>query len=232
MDLGDFKIKKLKDDKFTLTYKGKTFIGFNARVLLNIISDNASKTYLSKLVNLTKGMKLEPIDDEILKKAAQLERAYTTRRKKHHRNKNLKSIDKKSKDFHHFVKALDLCKVHKVNYNTFLDAQIDGLSFINDGAGVFPSLTQISNAGAEERLLSYTQSDREENDPENVKRLELNYSDKNTALNENPTYQARYQAMKKGTASLQHAYFVYDCQTALKGFATDFVSDYIEERID
>jgi len=233
MDFSYFKIKKSKKgDKISLYYKRHLFITVGIDVLLNVMSDYATKDYLTKIVNIGRVAKIKPIDDKTIRKARQLERAYTTRRRKYRGNRNIKNISHKSNEFKNFIKAIQYIEAHGVNYKVFLDAQIDGLSFLNDGSGIFPSTSQLSTSKAEDRLLDYISYDTESNDPSTVKRLELSYSDKTTPLNENPTYQARYKDMKKGTAKLQHAYFVYDCQVAMKGFATDFVADYIEDLLN
>lgn len=217
----DFKIKKGKE-KFSITYHSKVLMTVNPVVVQNIILDFASKKFLAVILeNISK-----PIKDSQTIMAIQLAKAYITRKQKFYGSKKLSLIDKRSKDFKHMVKAVEFIERHETNYNTFLEAQIQGLGFVNNGAGVFPKVSQLSSSSAEERLIAHL---FEDSSGSKTIRVALTHFDKTNNLKSNPKYQDYYRKMKNNTASLKEAYFVHDCQIVRKEYATDYVLDFIEE---
>ena len=220
----NFKLVRTKTG-YAVKYKGETLARFNPKTFASIIKDHATKNLLKELTSM---VEITDVDASLTVKAKQLEKLYTARRKKFYRNKNLKHITEKSSDFKHFVKAIEIINSHKVSYKQFLDAQIKGLAFVNDGKGVFPKPSQLSSAGAEERLLNSMQEYESENNEEVIVRRKLTYSDKETPLMENPSFVAAFNKIRNGNATLKDAYFVYDCMLYRNGKVTKMVREYVE----
>lgn len=221
----DFRLVKTKTG-YSVKYKNEMLVRVSAKVIGELIRDYATQEFLMDLTSL---VTIEKIDDKVTTKARQLEKLYTTRRRKYYKNKNLKRIAEKSPDFKHIIKAIKIIEVNKVTYKQFLDSQIEGLAFVNNGQGVFPKPSQLSNTGAEERLLIGMKDFVDNNDAQAIKRQKLTVSDKETPLMENPNFVSAYDKIRSQTASLKEAYFVNDCMLHRNGKVTQLIKGYISQ---
>lgn len=225
----NFKLLKKKKN-YSVQYKEKTLALVNAEVIGTVIKDYATKKFLKEIANIAKDtMAIREDDIELQTKAMSLEKFYTGERRKHRRNKNIKGVGVQTKEFKSFVVAIKIINRHNTNYKIFLKAQLEGLKFVNNGKGTFPKPAQLSTVAAEERLIDYLHEHSMQNDVENFDRLELNYTDKNTGLMENPRFASRHKKLKDGTASLQDAYFMHDCMKFKRGEVHSMITDYIEK---
>jgi hypothetical protein len=130
MKLIDSKLKITKD-KMVLLIGGKTFLS---------IDRNMWKEFDD----------VDDIKEEQIFKAERLVAIYNTRLVEHYK-RPAPRIEPNSKNFHHFVKALEIIERHEVSYKVFIDSQIEGLSF----AKVFPKPNQLVSENSETRLLDY-----------------------------------------------------------------------------
>lgn len=210
---------------YSVKYKNETLLRVNPIVMGGIIRDYATQNFIQQISLL---LDVKGINEDVKKRAKQLEKLYTNKRKQFYKNKNLKHITEKTKDFMHFVKAIAIIDSMGVTYKQFLDAQIGGLAFVNNGNGVFPKPSQLQGANAEERMLQALKSTGEENSISSVKRISMTYEDKNTPLMENPRFVAAFNKIEKTkNASLKEALFVADCMLQRNGRVTDLVRQYI-----
>ena len=157
-----------------------------------------------------------------MKKAIQLSRLYAKRRKKFYKHSTLKSYPTTGKDFKHFIDAVDIIIQNGTTIKIFLNAQIEGLKFAQDGNGIFPKENHLSSSGAENRLLDYIQSKDLEN-------IELTDEEKTKPLQQNELYKKRFTKVQKKTASLFEALYVQECQYARTEAAQNFVINYIKK---
>ena len=224
----NFKLVKQKSG-IVVKYKTSTFITIKPAILTDVVLDHLPKKVIqeaaSRIVPSSKMTKNNTL-------AVKLMVAYNRKRKDFYKRPRLKDFTSKSKEFKYFVQAAELLKIHRVLPDAFIEAQVKGLSFVNNGEGVFPKPQQLATTEAEERLLRETHTESKKNNPEDVQRLDLKPSDRETELMQNPRFVSRYEKMKDKSATLQDAYFVQDCMLERKGRVTQFVSEYIEDLLN
>lgn len=193
-----------------------------AKIILDYISVDMKNTILDiakkKLANT-------PLES----KALQLEKQYTSRKRKFHKNKNIKNYEPKDKEFMHFIKAIEIIKRHKTTTKVFLDSQLEGLKFANNFRGLYPKPNHLSTMGAEERLLEYLTQRDGDGHVEKIDRIELSRFDRETELMENHKFVAKWELLDKGKADLRDVYYIKDCMIARKGSATRKVKEYIKK---
>lgn len=221
--LENFNITK-KSENYSIKYKDKTLALVSIGVLADIIVDHSKKAFLEKILASANTVRNNS-NAEI--KALQLEKLYTRLKKTKHRNKNIANITKSSKEFKHFVKAVDIIKRHKVTNQEFLEAQIRGLQFLNDGRGQFPKPNHLSTHTAEDRLLDYLESKTTRTIKGSVERIKLTVNDRETQLMENDRFVAKWELFEDGKADLRDMYFIHDCMMARNGRVTKKVKEYI-----
>ena len=216
-----------KQKSYSITYKKRSFINVKGEVLGVIIRDYATKKFLKDLSGLNKDSN---IDTELLSRAMVLGKAYIDRKKKFFRNKKLNTIDPKSKEFQSIIKASKIMDKHRVAPKFYIDAQVDGLKFLNDGQGGFPTVSQLCTSGAEDRLVKAMYENGLNDEEQEVVKIKLSRDDKETPLMENPTFIEYYESIEQNTASLREAYYVHDCMLARKGRVTTLITDYINSK--
>ena len=218
-----------KKSGIVVQYKKSTLATIKPDVLRDMILDHIPKKVLQEAVEHITPSAITRKSNTL---AIKLMTEYNARRKKYHGNRRIKEFTSKSREFKYFVQAAEIMKNHRIHAGPFLDAQIKGLSFVNDGAGTFPKPNQLATVNAEERVLAALQTEVKRNDPTEVERLDLRHSDRETELMQNPRFVSRYNKLKDGTATLQDAYFVHDCMLERKGNVTQFVTEYIEDLLN
>lgn len=231
MELAFFDSFKLLNKKsgFVVSYKGDTLITVKPNILKSVLLDNLSKKVLTEIASkITPSANNKKTNTNAMKLLA----VYNNERRIFHHNKRIKDLSIKDKGFAYFIKASELMDIHKVTAKTFIQAQINGLGFINEGNGIFPKVSQLATLAAEERLLKFIQTETTVNNPTKVNRIELNRSDKETELMKNPRFVSRYDKVLEDVGTLQDAYFVHDCMLHRKGRVTKKIENYIEELLD
>lgn len=205
----DFKLVK-KKTVFAITYKNKSFININREVLAELVLSKSTVAFKKELAMKDSTLfERSPLES----KALQLEKTYTSAKKKFFRNNKVRNYTPKDPEFKHFIKAVAILKRHGSTNREFIDSQIEGLAF----AKTFPKPSQLVTIGAEDRLVKYMHKDIRKNDVENIERIEISHNDRNTPLMENPKFVAKWKKLDKGTATLQDAYYIEDCMIARKG---------------
>lgn len=145
----DLKLKKDGNGNLKVTYNTKPFITVNIECVHNIISDYATKKFLTRVGKLKAD---EPANDQEFLDAEKLARVYIVKKKQYYNRQTFRPIDTKSREFNFFIDAVKLMFELESDFNTFVDAQIKGLEFCN----AFPTPKQLSSEGAEKRFLDYT----------------------------------------------------------------------------
>ncbi len=220
----EFKLVKKKSG-VVVKYKTATLMTINPKTFQDLIYDHLSKKMIEEISSrITPSSTSRKTNSLAIKLLA----AYNSMRKEYYKNPRLKNFVVKSKEYKYFVQASEFLSTHNVTPESFLNAQVEGLSFVNNGAGTFPKPNQLATLEAEERLMKSTFAESTKKDIANVKRLELNRSDRDTPLMENSRFVSRYNKVKNKTANLQDTYFVYDCMLERKGNVTSTVNDYLE----
>jgi len=217
---------KQDDSHLIVQYNGTPFIKVTKAVLLDFLSDSYSHKdtmieveAVTKKKRKKKAKKKVVVDAAKVKKANQLSKRYTSMKKKFFKAKVMKPISPNTKDFEHFLKAVDIINRHEVNIKTFLKAQVSGLSFIGN-KGIFPKVTQLSTDAAETRLLEFERTQNLE--------VELTEKEMKTELQDNWNYKKRHKKIKDGIATLFEATYVKECQLARKNETQPMVEKYIK----
>ena len=152
----EIKVKKIKAG-YSFKYKDKTLIQLNISTLTNLVCDLLPRKNVAiiakKLIELkgTKKGEIKKSKSEIV--ALQMINSYIKRKRKHYRNNGIKAVTAADKDYKHFLSAAKICVSLNVDVKTFIEAQIDGLSFLNDGNGIFPNPNHLSTPSAQDRVL-------------------------------------------------------------------------------
>jgi hypothetical protein len=161
---------KITKDKVSLIYNKKVFLVLGREAfasLLNVDVDFPDEN-----------------DQEIDKFIA----TYNHAKEKFYKRKVSKTFKKTDKEYRCFAEALDILKRHDVEYNTYIQSQVDGLEF----AKVFPKPCQLNTTKAEERLLDYLRKVDVEGTAEQNE-LELS------------AYKVNVEKIKAGNATLNEA---------------------------
>lgn len=193
--------------------------------LKSIFTDPLKKT--KKKVTKKKVSNKKVTDEKAEKKAIQLSKKYILEKCKFYKKKkgSFSEISRNSKQFKtHFVQAAQIIIRHDAKIRTFLKAQVDGLTFVNDGIGTFPSPNMLSTDSAETRLLEYIRKQNFED-----VHVELSERDKETSLNENRLYASRYKRFEKKEATLKEALYIRECQLFRLREVEEKVERYIKK---
>ena len=212
---------KQTDSQIVLNYNGTPFIKVSKAVLKDFLADSSSSIGIEVEEVKTKkrkkkGKKVE-VDKDVVKKANQLAKLYTTMKKKFYKSKVMKGISPNTKDFEHIMKAVVIINRHGVTLKTFMKAQVAGLEF----AGTFPKVTQLSTDNAEVRLFEYQRK-------KNMK-VELTDHERGMELMQNKKYKINHGKVEDGTATLFEAMYVKECQLARRGEVQPMVQKYIKK---
>ena len=150
------------------------------------------------------------IDRKTEIRAVQFSKKYCLMGKKFYKQKILKEIDSEHKDFKHFVLALPIIDAHKVTYEKYIKAQIEGLSFLNDKAGSFPRPCHLSTHSAELRLLDYIKQNGKGDEP--PVKVHISQYERELPISQNMTYFGYMDRIKEGIATLEEAVYVREIQ--------------------
>ena len=226
IDFSKFKLIKSSKDSpkfYKLKYGSHVLALIDKKVLASICVHWMSSDFLKtlgihELMRSSGSLNVE-------NKAMQLEKAYTSQRRKFMRNKRIKGYTEKDKEFKHFTIASEIIERNQCNNIDFLKAQVEGLRFTK----TFPKPTHLSTRAAEDRLIDYLFK-RGGGDVVEINRLPLIPADRSTPLMENHRFTVRWDKLEQDKATLEDAYFIHDCMMARKeGLVTDRVKNYIKK---
>lgn len=134
-----------------------------------------------------------------------------------------RTITEKSKEYKVFKEATELARELDINLKQYIQAQIKGLAFVDNGRGQFPKPTQLVGQNAIDRALDYLrQTEVTESD------IELSNIDTWKPLDENTKYQNVMKKIDNQTATLSEAYYAKKVQKHWNGKASMDVEVYIE----
>lgn len=213
---------KIKTEKkhFILLYRGKPFVKILRDMIPEFYEDLKKDIGFNIGVEEKKKRKKKVIPRKTITEqkkrtqALQLAKRYASMLAKWSKFKKGKVpvVSAGSKDFKHLLSAVDIINRHGVKNKVFLNAQIEGLKFANDGKGIFPKINQLSTTNAELRLVDYLKKDVEAQI-----RTELTESEKLTPLQENKLYVERYEKVRQGSATYLEGLYVRNCILARRG---------------
>lgn len=159
-------------------------------------------------------------------KASQLSKAYAALKKASFRIESSLEVQIGNPKFKHFMGAVEIMEKHNVNnYQTFLQAQVEGMRYLNGGKGLFPKVTQLDTEAAETRLLEYLTATKD--DEGKVIKIALTEEDKKTPLSSNLRYLAKRDRVRNGTAKIEEAVYVKECQLQRRGRVDSYVTEFL-----
>jgi len=222
----DLKLKRDKQKNLRVTFMDKPLLVIYTSTVFEVIKKYATNAFLDKVAKLAR--RVDDVDLDMVK-VEKMNAVYTASKQKFYGRRNLKPVKKGTRDYDIIIKASKLCDAYEISPLDFMDAHIAGLSFANEGVGVFPTLPMLINASAEQRILAYLKQDSDNNSTD-FKPIEIKYFDRNTPLKENENWNHLYQKLKKGTASKREAIFVAEVYKARNdGRLHASISDYVEK---
>lgn len=241
-NLSDFKIKKSKLGKLSVFYKDKQLLVISEKVLFSAILEASPSWFLKSLSSLV-GTPEVKIDSGLVKFAS----VYAFEKLKFYK-KNVETINdvsvlasaKKSlvdtKTKKSFIEAMRIMNDNgEKDISTFIKAQIDGLKFVNNGLGTFPSPSQLASEHALTRLLQFNSSTtkgEKELKPERYWHFDEK-TDGDIALQNNPKYQEAIVKIKNGTAKLNAALYAKKCYSRRRnGNTYSLIEEYINQISD
>lgn len=221
-------LDKLKELEF-IDARKTIKVKFNGLTLASI-----SKSQLELLFKSLLGMN-ESLT-EIDKKAFILSKDYNKLKQAYYSKQiRVTNYTKNHKDFKYFVEATKLIDMLDTTNAKFLKAQVDGLKFINNNIGRFPTPAQIASEKAQDRLLLYLQDLGEintsgftDNDLTKVNgKITLNKHDYETPLSQNTKYRNLLSKLRNGSATLDEASYLKLCRLHRKGDIGNEIKKYI-----
>lgn len=220
----DLKLGKDKRGNVKILYLGKALLVLNVNVAFEIFKDYSTKAFLRKVAKLVAP---EAVTDDSMSKAIIIESAYTKLKRKFYKRNNIKNIVKTTTEFRYFIKVAEIIEEYDVTPLQYLEAQVNGLSFADNGKGTFPKPNQLANDNAVTRLLDFQRDDEVVNG-ENFIPEKLTYDDKNTPVMENPRFVRNYKRVQDDTATLKEATFCHDVMMVVRSKSSRLVVDYID----
>lgn len=169
-------------------------------------------------------------DADLAANALQLARCYSKLKKTFYHTAAVKEILPGEKAFGYFLDAVRLLKQHKVNYRKFLKAQIHGLSWMNNGKGMFPRPSHLTGEGAETRLLEYLK-DTVTDSHDDVVSVSISPEDRRTQLQDNRRYVALAHKVKDRIADLEETVYVRELQAIRLGKVKPWVESHLERLV-
>lgn len=211
----DLKLKKDGNGNLKVTYNTRPFITVNIECVHEIISDYATKKFLNRIGKLK--VEIEPENNQELLDSEKLARIYIVKKKQYYNRQNFKPVDTKSREFNYFIDAVKLMFSFESDFNTFIDAQINGLEF----AGTFPTPRQLTGDGAEKRLLDYTSS------KVNTAKTKISYQDLETGSDKyrklNRDFKSNYEM------EVHEIEFLIEYHSKNHNQVPNSLTDYLEE---
>jgi hypothetical protein len=184
------------------------------------------------LVDFTKEYTKDLKKDENTVRAIRLAKKYLKAKCKFYSKPSKVKYDSKHKDIRHFKKAIEIMDGLNIKENDYLQAQIDGLQFVQGGRGIFPKPNQLATEGAEDRAIQYLDSkglihhgNAELTDDK--KGLMITSTDYKTPLKQNKQYMDLLKKLKEGTATMDEAIYLKNVRKARKGSAGPLITEYI-----
>ena len=208
-----------QNTQYKVRYKGETLLAISKKGLNFLLSD--------KIVNREE---VEPKDIRIdfdrnsRVKALKLVKVYADAKRAYYPERNIKyELKVTDKDFQFFEKAVEIIERHKTTNTVYIEAQIQGLSFIDNGKGVFPKPSQLATNAAEDRILNYL----EESDKSKLVEIAISNYDKDTPLSENKAFNAYSKKILEKTATYKEALFVQKLLKFKKRKPSKKVEEYV-----
>lgn len=210
-------------EKILIRYRGKSFVTVRRSALEQVIFDLSSKT-LKKLFFdhfSNESIVKEKLNTSLISRALVLGQTYNKMKKDFYKNPSMKVLElkKTSKEFPHFLKAVELIKALETDQEKFLKAQIDGFKFLNNGAGIFPKPSQLHGIAAQDRYLDSKRTVEHKEDRE----IYLNQTDRDTPLMENPRFVEKFDKVRNKTSTYQETIYVKKVQLTRTGKNTKAV---------
>lgn len=224
-------VRTKKQDKVSVKYGTKTLAVVYLGTLAQLVTDTCTERFRKMIIESEAGVEFDERQDKVTRIAMRLAKVYTASKRKWYKNKKVLPINSNGFEFTHFKKAARIILTHKVTEKEFMEAQIKGLEFVNDGVGTFPKPSMLATVGAEDRLLSHMP--QKDDDGVIIKKKEkeifLTKYDYETPLMENPRFVEHYEKLTEGTADLPAANYLKKCMIARKGRASKKIEEYIEK---
>lgn len=162
----DLKLSR-SQGKVHLKYKGKQLAVISEANLFQLIIDASPMSFLKDLAKIAG---VEPVAEQNSKAVIKLVNVYAFERLASLGKKPISLSDTKvieltnkyledKKIVADFKKALLVMRDAQIrDCNAFIHAQVEGLKFVNDGKGTFPTPKQLTTANALNRVFDYTAS--------------------------------------------------------------------------
>ena len=202
----DLKLKRDKQRNLRVTFRDKPLLVIYTTTVFEIIKVYATNAFLDKVSKLSR--RVDDVDLDAVK-IEKMNAVYTAQKREFYKRKNLKPIAKNTRDYDYIIRAHKMCEAYECTPIDFVRAQVDGLSFVGDGVGVFPTPSMLVNATAEQRILAYLKQDVDNNSVDFV-RIELKHFDRTTPVKENEKWVQFYEKMKDNDATLREITYVAD----------------------
>lgn len=191
-----------------------------SNVILLCGSDVLATIDRDLLISLLTPPKIVKPKTSIENKTALVIKAYKIAWEKYYQTRLKTDYKKGTKDYASFVKAAGICIQHDAKARTFVEAQIEGLKFVN-GSGIFPKPNQMCTPNAETRLLEYMKDGSIEDKP--ILTWEID-----TPLEKNQRYQQIKLKIKDNTASLKEAKYALECEIKRTGQSSIGTRAYVK----
>jgi len=181
-----FKDLKLvsKKETFVINYKSSTFISVRKKTLAHFFKDVATKSFFNKFLEMKKE---QVVPSEVDMEAHQLLNYYNAQKKIFYKGMRVTGVSENKAEFQYFIKAVDYIKNFGLTHKQFLDSQIEGFAFVNNGKGKFPDPKQLANDKTEDRILEYVQKHNVSKKSSRPKMF-LSDKEKQTDLRDNPKF--------------------------------------------
>jgi hypothetical protein len=231
-----------KAGKLHLKYKGKQLSVIAEKVLFQLLLDAAPSSFLKDLAQVA-GVKADNADTHP-KAIIKLATVYAFERLNRlgkspisHSDVSVtaqvKQLLADKKTLSHFRDAVNIMKQNGIrNCEAFIAAQIKGLSFVNNGKGVFPTPAQLASANALNRVIDYSNKVKVNPDSKEDKPKQywyFNHIDAELPLNKNDKYKEVIEKIKSKTATMDECVYAQKCFKARRnGQSYATIDNYIK----
>lgn len=169
--------------------------------------------------------KIKEVEEvDVPETATQFAKHYFNAMREIPRFKNTEDIVPGDPEFEHFVKAAKIIDRHDVSFKDFLQAQRDGLDFLNEGHGKWPIPGNLGTKNAEMRLIQFLEKGEQGKKGKWV----VTKKDKETELTKNERYLLARGRVEDCVATIEEALFVRDLQQLRRGKVEFYVNEYLE----
>jgi hypothetical protein len=209
-----------KQTLFSLKYKGKAFVAINKDAFSEFVKDISNvATKMHTEGELTKGLAT---------KASSFYTVYNQERSIFNKNPKLKhktygGLTVKEKNT--CKECVKLCENYGISYKLLIDINIKRLSFVDNGNGVFPKLSQLVSELSEDYVADYASKlgfGQKFSKQLTEKDMELD-------LKDNTKFITLIDKLKNNTANLEEALYLRNIIMYKKNTVNGKVEKYIEK---